>query len=214
MHAKKIVVIALVSLTAIGTGKESVSPTQIFPIHFANFFHTRNIRYIPTCKWENASLIDKSSITIPEAKESEKYAQLIRKKYTVPVYIQFIDDAIGYGVFADTDIQPGQMIGEYAGIIKKYKPKGAQNKEEVHNESYRWKYGSDILDAFDAGNFTRFINHSYNPNLEARYIKTNDNFPAHLIYIARKPIKKGEQLLINYGAHYWSNPLQNKPVNL
>lgn len=58
-----------------------------------------------------------------------------------------------------------------------------------------------IVNAQDEGNFTSLINHSYEPNVEATLFKIGDKiFPAIL---SIKPIKAGEQLLMNYDQGYW-----------
>ena len=57
------------------------------------------------------------------------------------------------------------------------------------------------LNAKDAGNFTRFINDSYYPNVDGAFIRWNN--ASHLILFANAPIKKGQQLFIDYGIGYW-----------
>ncbi len=68
------------------------------------------------------------------------------------------------------------------------------------------------VDALNTGNFTRFINHSEKPNVEAHFVKIPSNkkglspAPFELIYVAKKAIHPGEQLLICYegeGKSYW-----------
>lgn len=57
--------------------------------------------------------------------------------------------------------------------------------------------------AIATGNFTRFINHSsLQPNIEAVVGKFPDNKIEILLFALHK-IKPGEQLLSNYGGHYW-----------
>ncbi len=60
------------------------------------------------------------------------------------------------------------------------------------------------LDAQKIGNFTRFINHSDKPNIEAEFLQIPKNSyglspaPLEVIYMAKKRILPGEQLLISY----------------
>ena len=65
-----------------------------------------------------------------------------------------------------------------------------------------------VIDATN-GNLTRFINHSYNPNLQPMYAFIEGFY--HLIFLTIKPIKNGEQLAYNYGNNYWY--LRGKPTN-
>src|SRR5690606_41421034 len=74
------------------------------------------------------------------------------------------------------------------------------------------------LDARHKGNFTRFINHSENPNLAAYTISVPKNpfgiapSPIEVVYFAKKKIRPGEQLLVSYedGAkNYWNRSMGN-----
>ncbi|MBM3192075.1 MAG: SET domain-containing protein, partial [Chlamydiae bacterium] len=75
------------------------------------------------------------------------------------------------------------------------------------------------LDARYEGNFTRFINHSETPNVEALMMATPKNryglapAPMEIVYFVKKKILPGEQLLVSYeagGKSYWK-PSKIKP---
>ncbi|MBS0625809.1 MAG: SET domain-containing protein-lysine N-methyltransferase [Verrucomicrobia bacterium] len=68
------------------------------------------------------------------------------------------------------------------------------------------------LDAAKNGNFTRFINHSDEPNVRIEYMRIPKNSlglavaPLEVIYFAKKTIHPGEQLLVSYEGDensYW-----------
>lgn len=68
------------------------------------------------------------------------------------------------------------------------------------------------LDALKQGNFTRFINHSGKPNIVAELFSITSNSyklppsPMEVVYMAKKTIHPGEQLLISYEGDdksYW-----------
>src|SRR5262249_42070656 len=140
----------------------------------------------------------------------KRYGPLIAQKYQAPMYVQYIDDIVGYGAFAQEDIEPGDMIGEYTGILI-----NELALKNYTNESGAYLMKADIsinetdlakrlyVDAI-VGNFTRFISHSFSPNIN---IFLMQSVPCdglmHLVFIANKPIKKDEQLFINYGIDYW-----------
>ena len=48
----------------------------------------------------------------------------------------------------------------------------------------------------------RFVNHSDEPNVETKFVFQGNSW--HLIYVAKKEIKTGEQLFVNYGSGYWT----------
>jgi SET domain-containing protein len=59
-----------------------------------------------------------------------------------------------------------------------------------------------VIDAEEKGNFTRFINHSDEPNLTSRWIVVDGIY--HVILFANQLIPKGTQLTYDYGPNYWS----------
>ena len=138
----------------------------------------------------------------------EYYQPLIEAHYQAPVDVHYINDQIGYGVFALKNIQPGQMIGEYTGIVRR-----VNFSKQGSDYDYAWGFPKPtkyLVDAKDAGNDMRFINHSYRPNVEMIFVPDKAQ-RLHLIYVANQPIKKGQQLLSNYGKPYWAGR-KNIPV--
>lgn len=135
---------------------------------------------------------------------SQKYSLQIAQGYVAPMSIRFINDQIGYGTFAEGDIAVDQMVGEYTGVLMEFK--------DIKDTKYTWDYlsGYDAdgkllklsVDAAQFGNEMRFVNHDYQPNAVMKYIPEGGLW--HVVYIASRPIKKGEQILTNYGQRYWS----------
>jgi SET domain-containing protein len=61
------------------------------------------------------------------------------------------------------------------------------------------------------GNHKRFINHSESqPNVQALEIDIDDL--RHVILIASQEIKKGQQILFNYGESYWAEEEQPRDL--
>lgn len=52
------------------------------------------------------------------------------------IYVKFINEQIGYGVFAKVNIEPDIIIGQYTGVLRE-----ALDSETV----YSWNYKSDSL---------------------------------------------------------------------
>jgi hypothetical protein len=134
----------------------------------------------------------------------KKYAAKIAKGYIAPMSVRHINDKIGYGVFAEADIALGDMVGEYTGLVL--------DTKDVKDTKYTWdyltaydKYGKEFrasLDAGPAGNEMRFVNHDYQPNAKMQFVPQGGYW--HAVYIANRPIKKGDQILTDYGKKYWS----------
>lgn len=155
--------------------------------------------------------------------------------------VQKISEEIGCGVFLHPEAKPlekGSIIAPYSGVVflapqsapdnsaytfavltdiklKKIEQKKYDKKHAFHP---RRLYALN-LDADQKGNFTRFINHSSKPNVEAEIYKMGKNkqgleaMPLEVIYLAKKKILPGEQLLVCYEDEeesYWK-PMGIKP---
>lgn len=123
----------------------------------------------------------------------------------IPSYItiRHIDNVVGYGVYANRDIEKGEFIGFYTGQWRLDERCGSEYLFEAIDDS------NIFIDANTCGNFTRYINHAYSRkcNLEAIiYLKEQGSLHLPIvIYYAKKKINLGQQLLINYGKQYWNN---------
>ncbi len=148
---------------------------------------------------------------------------------------------LGYGVFLHPKAKPihrGEPIAPYSGEVMLC-PQNMGNESDyafalisdlhlTKEEQRKWDperpyhprrlYSVD-LDAQKRGNFTRFINHSEKPNIEAQFVRIPKNSvglaacPFELIYVAKKKILPGEQLLVCYEGEdksYWG-ALKIKP---
>ena len=137
---------------------------------------------------------------------------------------------LGHGIFLHPSakaISKGEMIAPYSGDVFLAHQNGADNSDYVFallsdvlltkKEQLIWDpetpyhprrlYSFD-LDAGKKGNFTRFINHSEKPNVFAEFLEipSSGRPRREVIYIAKKTIRPGEQLLVCYeGADksYW-----------
>jgi hypothetical protein len=131
---------------------------------------------------------------------SVKFYKYVDEKYKCKLFIKWVNDRVGYGLFTAQDINMGDYVIEYTGKIS----------QSVKNTTWAWHYPIKIegynerisLDASKEGNEARFANHSLTPNLKAELIYASDGI-WHLVYIALNYIKKDDQLLINYGSGYW-----------
>jgi len=107
------------------------------------------------------------------------------------------------GVFAAEAISKGTKITEYIGdkITKEESDKRADNqleKAEKNPENEGLVYIFELNDEYDIDgnvpeNDAKYINHSCNPNCEI------ENDGEHIWIVAKRDIKKGEELYYNYG---------------
>lgn len=127
------------------------------------------------------------------------------------VYIRWIDNRKGFGVFANDWIGKKQFVGEYTGTIRKRKKKLDQTNsycfEYVIGEGLDTKF---TIDAKDVGNHIRFVNHSSKGNLDPMLVFSGGLM--HVILYANRHIEKGEELTYDYGEDYWAK--REAPVEL
>ncbi|KAH8120620.1 hypothetical protein DFH11DRAFT_1561071 [Phellopilus nigrolimitatus] len=116
----------------------------------------------------------------------------------------------GWGVFASKKIPKGTFIGIYSGEL--LAEEEAEERGMVYNKVGRtylfdidfWYLPQDAarycVDAFHAGNFTRFLNHSCDPNCRINACHINDACleKALLTIFSLKDINAGEELCFSY----------------
>ena len=117
------------------------------------------------------------------------------------IYIRYVDSDIGYGVFANRDLPALTYIGEYTGVVTRRHVKKTRFNDYVFGYMAGPKNTPFIIDAKLKGNFTRFINHSDEPNMNSRWVIAGG--VTRIILFTNEFIPKGEQLTYDYGKYYW-----------
>jgi len=118
------------------------------------------------------------------------------------IAVQRVNEEIGYGVFASERILSCAFLGEYTGLIVERKRKHA--RESKYCVRYTcWPLGKRayVIDAEKMGNFTRFINHSDQPN--AGLVCVYWRGLPRLIFVSLKEIAEGSQITFDYGRIFW-----------
>jgi hypothetical protein len=117
------------------------------------------------------------------------------------IYIRHIDSVVGYGVFANEDLPRLTYIGEYTGVVTRRHPKKICFNDYVFRYMVGPKNTPFMIDAKKKGNFSRFINHSDEPNMNSRWVIVGGI--TRIILFTNRLIEKGEQLTYDYGKSYW-----------
>jgi hypothetical protein len=166
--------------------------------------------------WQETISENNPSYYVPPLPEVDEYvknnADILEKKisegYQAPMYLKFINEIVGFGVFALKDIENNEFVGEYTGRLLTFSEAYKLSlTESGYFMGLRMRFANVVIDAKKSGNFARFFNHSYKPNVGVCGYNLN-----HTIFITEKRIKKDEQLFINYGDAYWSP--RTKPLEL
>jgi len=177
---------------------------------FEKFF---GIEYLPNLEFSSVKLLnkiikriqkaDRKKMVFPEEKWlGAYYKDKIYSDNLSDVVIKWIDSKKGYGLFAKNDIKKKKWIGQYSGHIRYSTPKKDEKNAYCFEYVTGYKYPENFtIDAKKKGNLTRFINHSFEPNLKPSLIYFG---PILLIgFFTNKDIKEGEELTYDYGPDYW-----------
>ena len=96
----------------------------------------------------------------------------------------------GLGVFALKDFKTGELIESAPVLIFDTKARKILEKTHLSHYIYPWRSTRGAALAFGYGSI---YNHSYSPNADWK-----QNFKTKcMVYHAIKPIKKGEEILVN-----------------
>jgi|GEM_PF-3259679 len=148
-----------------------------------------------------------------DSSESKRYIECIEgsrddgsdpwvQKYDV----RWINESVGYGLFAKTAYKKNEVIGVYTG----YLTSRAQNKEYV----FQWTdppYENKVcIDGLRQGNATRFMNHALtkikgvrNHACNVSSVEFFYNGIPYVIFITDRKVNPDEQLCYDYGRGYW-----------
>ncbi len=98
----------------------------------------------------------------------------------------------GLGLFAQCDIKKGDFILEYTGKMVPTPTADTLKSRYLFEIDEVW-----TIDGSPRSNTARYINHSCDPNTEA------DIVDGRIMIEARRSIKKGEELTIDYDTEYF-----------
>lgn len=135
----------------------------------------------------------------------------INHQFQTPIYLKYINDIVGFGAFADASIKELDLVGEYTGYLcveQEFDQEvDATYSIDVGN-FYKDELGTGTqlyVDARKSGNFMRFMNHSYEPNVHSLSVYNPSDGLWHVMMYANRYIPKDSQLLIDYGSGFWKS---------
>jgi hypothetical protein len=131
------------------------------------------------------------------------HANAIDEAEIPQVSIRWINEKIGYGLFADGPIKQWEYIGEYTGLLRRRRLIFPDLNDYCFMYPSEWiALKALTIDSAQCGNYTRYINHSDIPNLESVSVFHKGIF--HIIFRAIQDISPETQLTYDYGDIYWT----------
>lgn len=165
-------------------------------LHFATYPLLQ--KAIRNCPW----IIKSTALGEENRTLGMQYQEQISSGYVADVTIRWINETIGYGLFANEEMAKGTYIGEYTGQVRRMsRVRPDYNAYCFHYPTRLWSWNYFVIDAQHEGNELRFINHSPQPNLQP--VCLFDRGLLHLAFITNDEVKAGEQLTFDYGPDYW-----------
>lgn len=189
------------------------------PIFKERFGITTPIRYVPSLVVDPKVEEAYKKAWKKFQKETEPCGSLLRRKrfdrflrqieeqqddalFCTKVEIRYINDQVGFGVFAKEKIAPATILTHYAGILKLDEAISTSNDSTFTFSDFPLF----AIDGQKAGNWARFMNHSPEKHKSTNVVAWEhySQWGPRIVFTAcRRGIQKGEQLLYSYGDSYW-----------
>ena len=182
------------------------------------FFAREGLLYRPRSRVEAPEVLSYPWASSPYALANQaewavltkKYGQKLEAGLGAQVSLGWVSESVGWGVFAEHDLPEGDLVGEYAGVVRRATEVPPVKDEKGHYLSdYAWNYPDELpdgtefeIDAYREGNALRFVNHSFTPNCAVDHTLVGGIFVT--FFRTLQLIKAGEQLFVDYGEEYWA----------
>lgn len=149
-------------------------------VHRLVFLHSSDLRNVPYWGIDLESSVEVAGDHMAEMLDTGHISDSISIRYIGVHETSGID--IGYGVFAETDIEKGTLIGEYVGVVFQ----ASKESSSCYALNYPCKVGGYVIDSNETGNIIRMVNHSDNHNSSFRNI-FHDHL-VHVICVSQQPL--------------------------
>lgn len=155
----------------------------------------RDLRIMPAT-WGLSSFSDETMDAIsPTALELGIVRELEGGHLSPDVYVMWVSEALGHGVFAARNLAAGTFLGEYTGIVLATQNPGA------YSLNYPCLDGGHEISAADTGNLMRLINHSATPN--SSFQRVFHESIIHTVVRTTAGVAADEQICVDYSPSYW-----------
>jgi len=191
----------------------------VYKEQFQDFFSSQGLIYLqrPIMDWKEHDQInwieqEYYRLNQLEFEISEKnFSSEIKLGYLCPLSLRYISEDVGWGLFSEVDLEPGDFVGEYTGRIQLAREILYGDKPMPTWESdFAWNYPCELPDGTELeinarleGNVLRYANHSFQPNCTVDHTLVEGYWVT--FFEAKEKILKGSQLTVDYGEEYWAD---------
>uniref|UniRef100_H3GY83 SET domain-containing protein n=1 Tax=Phytophthora ramorum TaxID=164328 RepID=H3GY83_PHYRM len=177
-------------------------------VKFPDIGHFDPCQCMGDCFWDSCSNVASLSFCTP------KYCNLGARCSNAPrtlSTLQLFDTGrVGLGVYTATDLDVGDVLGEYCGELTEF-PAVVEGQPPVavkENSGYTLLYNAKsvnknyvYVDALRCGSITRFLSHSCEPN--AAFVEQQTRSRVRVLVKMIKNVKAGAQVTVHYGNERW-----------
>jgi len=140
----------------------------------------------------------------------QRYGDQLSQGYLTPCSIRNNPKGMGYGLYCEAPLKEGDLLGIYTGVLQEALPEVPLNPEKTRfSTDYAWDYPDALngfpeleVNALTKGNELRFVNHSFQPNVDVDHTLYKGEWV--LLFIANRDIAPEEEFFVDYGEDYWT----------
>lgn len=184
------------------------------PLSLAEFEKLTGAKWLDELAFESEKLKAKIKKKISRYEKGGKFSvyqrwlgvyfeREILEKTSPKLSIRWIDDKLGWGVFAEQDIKRNTLIAEYTGTVRKRTLRDKKNAYCFEYLLAKEKKTPYTIDALNWGNISRYINHSNTPNCVSALATLGPL--SHILILTAEFIPRETQLCYDYGEDYWAS---------
>lgn len=186
-----------------------------------DFMEAEGLRYLRRCEYVRSPVFALDQKQSPYYKQNRREFEVLHDRYHESIKqgamaefsIRVVSEDVGWGLFAEEALETGAFVGEYCGVVGPGKVFLADGDKSAGREGFETDYAWDYPDAWnedilyevnarEAGNELRYVNHSFDANLEVDHCLVDQHWI--LFFKAARPLVPGTQLTVDYGEEYWA----------
>ncbi|ETN01368.1 hypothetical protein PPTG_17167 [Phytophthora nicotianae INRA-310] len=177
-------------------------------VRFADIGKFDPCQCVGDCFWDVCKNVASATFCTP--KGCNLSAKCSNAPRTLSILKLFDTGRVGLGVYTTTDLDIGDVVGEYCGELSELPAiiKGQPDQAVKQNSGYTLLYNAKsakknyvYVDALKCGSITRFTSHACDPN--AAFVEQQTRTRVKVLVKMLKDVKAGAQITVHYGNERW-----------